>query len=185
MTSPTCRRLQLTHHNHPYGDWYSFEGDTCCLEIVAPYVEHLTICGVLSHTKIKLWDLLSLNNANFNLYCDEYDEMDVNIEKDLLVSVRCANELVLSSRFIKEISNLTLEEEDISLQLMECRCLTISSCISKLSFPMLDNLLRSTHNLENLMIFPDTAYLLALPTTSISAIISLGSVSHNVLDTDV
>ncbi|KAH0712684.1 hypothetical protein KY289_008643 [Solanum tuberosum] len=158
MTSPKCRQLQLTQHDHPYGDWYLYEGDVCCLEIVAPYVEHLTITGVLSHTKIKIVDLSYLNHATFNLYCDEYDEMDVNIEKDLLLSVRCANELILSSRFIKVISNLMLEEEHVSLPLMECRCLTISSRISKLSFPMLDNLLRSTRNLENLMIFPDKPY---------------------------
>ncbi|KAH0746549.1 hypothetical protein KY285_008206 [Solanum tuberosum] len=31
--------------------------------------------------------------------------MDVNIEKDLLLSVRCANELILSSRFIKMLDN--------------------------------------------------------------------------------
>ncbi|WMV55602.1 hypothetical protein MTR67_048987 [Solanum verrucosum] len=155
MTSPKCRRLQLTQHDHPYGDWYLYEGDVCCLEIVAPYVEHLTITRVLSHTKIKIVDLSYLNHATFNLYCDEYDEMDVNIEKDLLLSVRCANELILSSRFIKVISNLMLEEEHVSLPLMECRCLTISSRISKLSFPMLDNLLRSIRKLENLMIFPD------------------------------
>ncbi|KAH0776862.1 hypothetical protein KY290_008273 [Solanum tuberosum] len=170
--------------------------------------------------------------------------MDVNIEKDLLLSVRCANELILSSRFIKVISNLMLEEEHVSLPLMECRCLTISSRISKLSFPMLDNLLRSTRNLENLMIFPDKPYhpffevkdidllenkylsfeenifkvslqnlknvkklvivpehkecnicstdtsclmkyLLPFPTTSMSAIISLGTVSHNVFYSDV
>ncbi|KAH0776853.1 hypothetical protein KY290_008269 [Solanum tuberosum] len=84
--------------------------------------------------------------------------MDVNIEKHLLLSVRCANELILSSRFIKVISNLMLEEEHVSLPLMECRCLTISSRISKFSFPMIDNLLRSTRNLENLMIFPDKPY---------------------------
>ncbi|KAG5577553.1 hypothetical protein H5410_057687 [Solanum commersonii] len=155
MTSPKCRQLQLTQHDHPYGDWYSYEGDVCFLEIVAPYVEHLMITGVLTHTKIKLTDLSSLNHATFNFYCDEYDEMDVNIEKDLLLSVRCANELILPSRFIKVISNLMLEEEHVSLPLMECRCLTISSRISKLSFPMIDNLLRSTSNLENLMIYPD------------------------------
>uniref|UniRef100_M1DYB4 F-box domain-containing protein n=1 Tax=Solanum tuberosum TaxID=4113 RepID=M1DYB4_SOLTU len=71
----------------------------------------------------------------------EFDEMDENIVKDLLV-----------------ISILMLEEEDISLPLLECRWLTISSCISKLSFHLLDNLLRSTPKLENLMIFPDRMY---------------------------
>ncbi|XP_027769019.1 F-box protein At5g03100-like [Solanum pennellii] len=158
MTSPKFRRLQLTQHYFPYTEWYSYEGDICCLEIVAPYVEHLTITGILSHTKIKLGDMPSLNHATFNLYCDEHNEMDLNIEKDLLLRVRCANELILSSRFIKVISNLMLEEEHVSLPLMECRCLTMSSRISKLSFPMLDNLLRSTHNLENWMIFPDKPY---------------------------
>ncbi|KAG5619855.1 hypothetical protein H5410_005073 [Solanum commersonii] len=48
-----------------------------------------------------------------------------------------------------------LEEEDVSLPLLECRWLTINSYISKLSFPLLENLLRSTPKLENLMIFPD------------------------------
>ncbi|KAG5620059.1 hypothetical protein H5410_005277 [Solanum commersonii] len=88
----------------------------------------------------------------------EFDEMDENIVKDLLVSARCANELILSSWFIKVISILMLEEEDISLPLLECRWLTISSCISKLLFPLLDNILRSTPKLENLMIFPDRMY---------------------------
>ncbi|XP_049385539.1 F-box protein At5g03100-like [Solanum stenotomum] len=158
MTSPKCRRLHLIHHGHPCGDWYSFEGDICCFEIVAPHVEHLTISGVFNHTKIKLRDLSSLKHANLDLVCDEFNEMDKHIVKDLLVSVRCANELILSSWFIKVISNLMLEEENVFSPLLECRWLTISSCISKLSFPLLDNLLRSTRKLENLMIFPDTPY---------------------------
>ncbi|KAK4709816.1 hypothetical protein R3W88_004329 [Solanum pinnatisectum] len=144
MTSPKCRRLELIRHGYPYGDWYSFEGDTCCIEIVAPYVEHLTISG----------DFSSSNQANLDLDCDEFDEIDENIVKDLLVSPRCANELILSSWFIKVISILMLEEEDVSLPLLEYRWLTISSCISKLPFPRLDNLLRETPKLENLMIFP-------------------------------
>ncbi|XP_049375059.1 uncharacterized protein LOC125840137 [Solanum verrucosum] len=53
------------------------------------------------------------------------------------------------------ISFLVFDEEDVSLPLLECRWLTISSCISRLSFVMLDNLFRVTTNLENLMIFPD------------------------------
>ncbi|WMV13841.1 hypothetical protein MTR67_007226, partial [Solanum verrucosum] len=84
MTSPKCRRLQLIHHSHPRGDWYPFEDDTdtCCFEIIAPYVEHLTISGGFNYTKIKLRDLSSLNHANLNLYCDEFAERDENIVKD-------------------------------------------------------------------------------------------------------
>ncbi|KAG5620056.1 hypothetical protein H5410_005274, partial [Solanum commersonii] len=126
MTSPKCRRLHLIHHDHPCGDRYSFEGDICCFEIVAPHIEHLTISGVFNHTKIKLGDLLSLKQANLDLICDEFNEMDEHIVKDLLVSVPCANELILSSWFIKVISNLMLEEEDVSLSLLECRWLTIT-----------------------------------------------------------
>ncbi|XP_049382283.1 uncharacterized protein LOC125846734 [Solanum stenotomum] len=47
------------------------------------------------------------------------------------------------------------QQLNVSLPLLECRWLTISSYISKVSFPMLDKLLRSTPNLENLMIFHD------------------------------
>ncbi|WMV14014.1 hypothetical protein MTR67_007399 [Solanum verrucosum] len=158
MTSPKCKRLELIHHGHPYGDWYSFEGDTCCFEIVTPYVKHLTISEVFNDTRIKLRDFSSLNHANLDLDFDEFDEMDENIVKDILVSARCANELILSSWFIKVISILMLEEEDVSLPLLECRWLTISSCISKLLFPLLDNLLKATPKLENLMIFPDRTY---------------------------
>ncbi|WMV24248.1 hypothetical protein MTR67_017633 [Solanum verrucosum] len=75
--------------------------DTCCFEIVAPYVEHLTISGVFNDTRIKLRDFSSLNHANLDLNCDEFDEMDENIVKDLLVSARCADELILSSWFVK------------------------------------------------------------------------------------
>ncbi|KAK4726817.1 hypothetical protein R3W88_031734 [Solanum pinnatisectum] len=131
MTSPKCRRLELIHHGHSCRDWYSIEGDIYFFEIVAPYVEHLTISGVFNYMKIKLRDFSSLNHANLDLYCDE------NIVKDLLVSACCANELILSSWLIK---------------------LTISSYISKLSSPLLDNLLRSTPKLENFMIFPNMTY---------------------------
>ncbi|KAK4716317.1 hypothetical protein R3W88_014655 [Solanum pinnatisectum] len=110
MISPKCRRLQLIHHSHPRGDWYPFEDetDTCCFEIVAPYVEHLTISGGFNYTKIKLRDLSSLNHANLNLYCDEFAERDENILKDFLVSVHCANELILSSWLIKGRRLLTV-----------------------------------------------------------------------------
>lgn len=47
------------------------------------------------------------------------------------------------------------EELKVSLPLLQCRWLTISSYVSKVSFLMLDKLLRSTPNLENLMMFPD------------------------------
>ncbi|KAK4726815.1 hypothetical protein R3W88_031732 [Solanum pinnatisectum] len=152
MTFPKYSRLELIHHDHPRGDWYSFEGDIYFFEIVAPYVEHLTIFGVFNYMKIKLRDFSSLNHANLDLYCDE------NIVKDLLVSSCCANELILSSWLIKVIFNLMLEEDDISLPLLECRWLTICSYISKLLFPLLDNLLRLAPKLENFMIFPDMTY---------------------------
>ncbi|KAG5609900.1 hypothetical protein H5410_021181 [Solanum commersonii] len=65
---------------------------------------------------------------------------------------------VLSSASLFCLGNfhLMLEKEDISLPLLKCRWLTISSCISKLSFHLLDNLLRTTPKLQNLMIFPNT-----------------------------
>uniref|UniRef100_M1DUW6 F-box family protein n=1 Tax=Solanum tuberosum TaxID=4113 RepID=M1DUW6_SOLTU len=240
MTSPKCRRLHLIHHGHPCGDWYSFEGDICCFEIVAPHVEHLTISGVFNHTKIKLGDLSSLKHANLDLVCDEFNEMDEHIVKDLLVSVRCANELILSSWFIKVISNLMLEEEDVSLPLLECRCtilffedeeidlledkyLSFEENIFKVSLQNLKNvkvmpfcsrtgrsdeteldqflkfLLEHAINLEKLVIVPEhkecnncstntsylMKYLLAFPTTSIRAVISLGKVSQNVFYSDV
>ncbi|KAG5570971.1 hypothetical protein H5410_060737 [Solanum commersonii] len=50
---------------HDAQDQYSVQGDTCCFEIAAPYVEYLTIYG-----------------------CDELDEMSEDIQKDLLASVR-------------------------------------------------------------------------------------------------
>ncbi|KAG5619854.1 hypothetical protein H5410_005072 [Solanum commersonii] len=179
MTSPKCRQLELIHHGHPYGDWYSFEGDTCFFEIVAPYVEHLTIYRIFNEMRIKVRDFSSLSHVNVDVYCDEMDE---NIVKDLLVSARCANELIFSSWFIKVISILMFEMEDVSLPLLECRWLTISSCISKLSFPLLDNLLRSTPKLENLMIFPDrtTKRLICWKTKSTSPLKNIFKVSlHN------
>ncbi|XP_015162979.1 putative F-box protein At1g49610 [Solanum tuberosum] len=100
MTSPKCKRLKLIDHYHPIGDWYSFEGD-CCFEVVAPYVEHLTISGDFDYTEIELKDLSSLDHAKLCLCSDEFDSMDEDILIDLLVSVRCANELILSSWFIK------------------------------------------------------------------------------------
>ncbi|KAG5570931.1 hypothetical protein H5410_060697 [Solanum commersonii] len=33
----------INPHDHPSGDRYSLEGDTCCFEISAPYVKNLTI----------------------------------------------------------------------------------------------------------------------------------------------
>ncbi|KAK4709811.1 hypothetical protein R3W88_004324 [Solanum pinnatisectum] len=160
-TSPKCKRLKLIDHYHPIGERYSFEGD-CCFEVVALYVEDLTISGDFDHTEIELKDLSSLDHAKLDLCSDEFDSVDEDILIDLLVNVRCANEIILSSYLphssVQVISNLMLEEEDVSLPLLECRWLTISSCISKLSFPLLENLLRSTHNLENLIIFPDTSY---------------------------
>ncbi|KAG5570969.1 hypothetical protein H5410_060735 [Solanum commersonii] len=62
--------LQLIHNDHPDRDRYSLEGDTCCFEIVALYVE----------------DLMISMNANLDLYCDELDEMNEHIGKDLLAS---------------------------------------------------------------------------------------------------
>jgi len=100
MTSPKCKRLKLIDHYHPIGDWYSFEGD-CCFEVVAPYVEHLTISGDFDYTEIELKDLSSLDHAKLCLCSDEFDSMDEDILIDLLVSVQCANELILSSWFIK------------------------------------------------------------------------------------
>ncbi|KAG5620060.1 hypothetical protein H5410_005278 [Solanum commersonii] len=79
--------------------------DTCCSEIVAPYVEHLIIFRDFSHTKIKLGDFSFLNHTNLDLYCDEYEKMDENILKCLLVSVRCENELILSSWLMKSVTD--------------------------------------------------------------------------------
>ncbi|KAG5620369.1 hypothetical protein H5410_005587 [Solanum commersonii] len=150
MTSPKYTQLQLIHHDHPHENWYLFEGDTCFYEIVAPYVEHLTIFWDFIHTKIKIGEFSSLNHANLDLYCDEFDEMDENILKDLLVSVRCVNDLILSSWLI-EVSYQSQMSPVISILMLEEEC----SCISKFSFSLLDNLLRSIRNLQNLMIFPD------------------------------
>ncbi|KAK4710395.1 hypothetical protein R3W88_004908 [Solanum pinnatisectum] len=147
--------LKLIDHYHPIGDWYSFEGD-CCFEVVAPYVEHLTISGDFDYTEIELKDLSSLDHAKLCLCSDEFDSMDEDILIDLLVSIRCANELILSSCLSRLVISIWMMDLELnfSLSLLECRWLTISSYISKVSFPMLDKLLRSTPNLENLMIFP-------------------------------
>ncbi|KAK6796246.1 hypothetical protein RDI58_003947 [Solanum bulbocastanum] len=107
MTSPKCKRLKLIDHYHPIKDWYSFEGE-CCFEVVAPYVEHLTISGDFDYTKIELKELSSLNHAKLDLCSDEFDSMDEDILKDLLLSVRCANELILSSWFSQlSVSNVS------------------------------------------------------------------------------
>ncbi|MCD9644157.1 hypothetical protein HAX54_032174 [Datura stramonium] len=154
VTSPNCRRLQLTNHHHPIGDWGSFEGD-CGFEVVAPYVQHLKISENFDHTEIRLGDLSSLVHADLTFCRDEYDASNETTVEDLLVSIRCANELIVSPWLIKVISDLMFEGEDISLPLLECRWLMISSRISKYFFPGLDNLLRSTPYLENLMLSHD------------------------------
>ncbi|PHT54874.1 hypothetical protein CQW23_03360 [Capsicum baccatum] len=109
------------------------------------------------YAKIRLGNFSTLVHASLTFSRYEYDAIDENIVKDLLVTVRCANELMLSSWFIKEISDLMFEEEDVFyefLPLLECRRLTISSYITQYSLSGLDNLLRSTPYPENLMIFP-------------------------------
>ncbi|KAG5620368.1 hypothetical protein H5410_005586 [Solanum commersonii] len=136
MTSPKCKRLELIHHGHPYGDWYSFEGDTCCFEIVAPHVKHLTISGVFNDTRIKLRDFSSVHHANLALDFDEFDEMGENIVKDILVSARCANELILSSWFIKY--HPFYEDEEIDLS-EDKKYLSIEENIFKVSLQNLKN----------------------------------------------
>ncbi|KAG5571155.1 hypothetical protein H5410_060921, partial [Solanum commersonii] len=91
MTSLKCCLLNFIHRGHPRGDWYSFESHTCCFEILSPDVEHLTISGGFNDMRIKMRYFSSLNHANLDLYYDEFDEMDKNIVKDLLVRVCCAN----------------------------------------------------------------------------------------------
>lgn len=86
----------MIDHDHPRGDWYLFEGD-CGFEIVSPYIEHLMISGVFNYMEIKLVDVSSLNHAILDLWCDEFDEMEENIVKDLLVSIHHANEFIFSS----------------------------------------------------------------------------------------
>ncbi|KAG5621462.1 hypothetical protein H5410_006680 [Solanum commersonii] len=97
---------------------------------VAPYVEHLTISRVFNDTRIKLRDFSSLNHANFDLYCDE------NIVEDLLM-----------------ISNLMLEEEDISLPLLECRCKGIDLLEDKKYLSFEENIFKvSLQNLKNVKV---------------------------------
>ncbi|KAJ8545983.1 hypothetical protein K7X08_018566 [Anisodus acutangulus] len=121
-------------------------------------VQHLKISGDFDHTRIRLGDLTSLVHADLTLYRSEYNEIDETVVEDLLVSIHCANELMVSSWFIKVISDLLFEEEDFSLPLLECKWLTISSRITKYCFPCINSLSRSTPYLENLMIFPTIPY---------------------------
>ncbi|WMV24245.1 hypothetical protein MTR67_017630 [Solanum verrucosum] len=201
MTSPKCRRLELIHHGHLGGDWYSFEGDTYCFEIVAPYVQHLTISGVFDDTRIKVRDFSSLNHANLDLYYDE------NTVEDVLVSVCCANELILSSWLIKyEDKDIDLledrkyhyfEENIIKVSLHNLKNVKAmplyggmpTSDVTKLD-QFLKFLLEHAINLEKLVIVPEHKEcnscstntsnlknnLFAFPT---SAIISLQPVRHN------
>ncbi|XP_060193275.1 putative F-box protein At1g49610 [Lycium barbarum] len=157
VTSPKCRQLQLIDHEHPEGEWGSREG-ACFFEIVAPYVQNLRISGDIYHMKIRFGDLSSLVHADLTFCRDEDDVIGETIVKELLVSVRCANELSVSSWCIKVISELMLKKEDVSLPSLECKWLAISSRITKYSFPGIDRLLRSTPYLENLMIFPAMTY---------------------------
>ncbi|KAG5620363.1 hypothetical protein H5410_005581 [Solanum commersonii] len=179
--------------SHPPGDWYPFENDndTCCFEIVSPYVEHLTISRGFNYKKIKHRDLSSWNHANLNLYFDEFAERDENIVKDFFVSVHCANELILSSW-----KYLSLEENIFKVVLQNLKNVKVmplcshtdTSDATKLD-QFLKFLLEHAINLEKLVIVPehkecnscstDTSNLkknlLAFSTTSISAIISLES----------
>ncbi|KAG5619856.1 hypothetical protein H5410_005074 [Solanum commersonii] len=105
-----------------------------------------------SDTRIKLRDFSSLNHANLDLHCDEFDEMVEKIVKDLLVSTRCVNELILSSWFIKV--------SDFHFDVGRGRCL-----LTIAGMQMVDNKFlyfkifvpptRQPLKLENLMIFPD------------------------------
>lgn len=52
MISPKCRQLELIHHDHPRGVWYSIEDDTCFFEIGAPYVEHFRNSRVFNDKRI-------------------------------------------------------------------------------------------------------------------------------------
>ncbi|KAJ8567351.1 hypothetical protein K7X08_019559 [Anisodus acutangulus] len=72
--------------------------------LVASYVHHLKISGDFESAEIRLGDLSSLVHVDHTFYCDEDDIIDETIVKDLLVSVRCAYELVVTSLFIKVLT---------------------------------------------------------------------------------
>ncbi|KAH0682499.1 hypothetical protein KY285_020010 [Solanum tuberosum] len=70
-------------------------------EVIGIDPSRSSLWGLVFIRRIKLRNFSSLNHANLDLNCDEFDEMDEKIVKDLLVSARCANELILSSWFVK------------------------------------------------------------------------------------
>ncbi|WMV59108.1 hypothetical protein MTR67_052493 [Solanum verrucosum] len=155
--------------------------------------------------KIKLRDLSSLNHVNLNIYCDELDEVNENIEKDLLASVRCAIELILSSWFtvgedidLLEEKPLSFEQNIFKVTLQNLKNIKVMQfCSRTRSFDaiklhqFLKFLLEHAINTEKLVIVPEhnncnscstntsnlMKHLLAFPT---SAIISFGTISHNV-----
>ncbi|KAG5621464.1 hypothetical protein H5410_006682 [Solanum commersonii] len=150
--------MHLIHHGHPCGDWYLFEGDICCFEIVAPYVEHLTISGVFNHTNIKLGDLSSLKHANLDLVCDEFNEMDKHIVKDLLYHPFFEVEEI----DLLEDKYLSFEENifKVSLQnLKNVKVMPFCSCRRRSDETKLDQLLKflleHAINLEKLVIVPE------------------------------
>ncbi|KAG5570960.1 hypothetical protein H5410_060726 [Solanum commersonii] len=103
-------------NNNQGGDLYSLEGDTCCFEIVAPYVEYLTTFG-----KKIIWQAFVVLMSYYFLPGDL--QFDVGRGRYLLIVAR--------------------------MQMVDNNFLYFKT------FHPLDNLLRSTRNLEDLMTFLD------------------------------
>ncbi|KAJ8567357.1 hypothetical protein K7X08_019565 [Anisodus acutangulus] len=87
-----------------------------------PQLESLKLCSFCGFSRLYI---TSPKCRQLQLIDPDHPEGDLDeiigetIVKDLLVSVRCANELMVSSWCIKVIYDLMLEEEDVSLPLLE------------------------------------------------------------------
>ncbi|KAG5629875.1 hypothetical protein H5410_001592 [Solanum commersonii] len=139
LTSSKCKRLELIEYRY---------SPNCTSKLI--------IQVVFDGVKIMLSDLSSLVHADlpYNLY-NFYESDEVigkSMVKDHLTSVACANELIIPSLYIEKISVLVLQNEDVSLPLLECKQLTINARINNYTFLGIDRLLSSTPCLENLTI---------------------------------
>ncbi|KAG5570961.1 hypothetical protein H5410_060727 [Solanum commersonii] len=146
----------------------------------------------LNHLKIKLRDLSFLNHANLDLYCDELDEINEHIEKDLLARFIGEDIDLLEDKY------LLFELDIFKVPLQNLKNVKVMPfCSSTLSFDaiklyqFLKFLLEHAINPDKLVIVREhkdcndcstntsnlIKHLLDFPT---SAIISFRPISHNV-----
>ncbi|MCD7463521.1 hypothetical protein HAX54_050779 [Datura stramonium] len=139
-----CHRLEFTCSNLKSLTLISpsqpLFGGYDCLEIFAPYLQHLDISGELFDFKCRLVNVSSLVTANltFNICCitDGWEEDDIeedscrdhhqdirNLVLDYLEKLSHATELIIESWFAEVVFMLQLE--GVMLPELRCKCLNL------------------------------------------------------------